>query len=99
MVRLACFGAGRIGQVHAANAAAHPDVDLVYLVDPVAGPHRDALAARTGASVAEAAEVFAVFCGACQVAQVDVTGMQYPHFLPPLALRWHSLHRMRPKTL
>ena len=47
----------------------------------------------------QAAEVFAVFCGTCQVAQVDVTGMQYPHFLPPLALRWHSLHRMRPKTL
>ena len=59
MVRLASFGAGRIGQVHAANAAAHPDVALVYLVDPVAGPHRDALAARTGAKVVEAAEVFA----------------------------------------
>jgi myo-inositol 2-dehydrogenase/D-chiro-inositol 1-dehydrogenase len=54
MIDLAVFGAGRIGQVHALNAAALPSVRLRYLVDPVAGAHRDDLAARVGARVAEA---------------------------------------------
>lgn len=59
MIRLACFGAGRIGQIHAVNAAAHADVELAYLVDPAAGTHRDLLAARTGAEIAGSDEVFA----------------------------------------
>lgn len=59
MIRLACFGAGRIGQIHAANAAAHPDVQLVWLTDPIASPERDRLATRTGAGLAEADKVFA----------------------------------------
>lgn len=58
LTRLACFGAGRIGQVHAANAAAHPDVDLAYIVDPVAGKHLDDLAGQTGAKVVDAETVF-----------------------------------------
>lgn len=58
MVKLACFGAGRIGQVHAGNAAAHPDVDLAYVVDPLPGDHLDALCARTGARAVDAATVF-----------------------------------------
>ena len=59
MTKLACFGAGRIGQIHAVNAAQHPDLDLVCLVDPIAGPHREQLAARTGATLVEAEDVFA----------------------------------------
>ena len=34
MVRFALIGAGFIGSVHAANLAAHPDVDLVMIADP-----------------------------------------------------------------
>ena len=59
MTELAVFGTGRIGQVHARNLASLPGVRLKYLVDPFANPARDDLAARTGASVAGANEVFA----------------------------------------
>lgn len=59
MTELAVFGAGRIGQVHALNAAAQPSVRVRYLVDPVAGPQRDGLAARLGAEIAEPDTVFA----------------------------------------
>lgn len=59
MTELALFGAGRIGQVHGLNAAHHRGVRLRYIVDPVAGEGRDALAQRTGASVVEADAVFA----------------------------------------
>lgn len=58
MIELAIVGAGRIGRVHALNAAGHPGVRVRYLVDPVAG-ERDALGARLGAEVAEAETVFA----------------------------------------
>ena len=33
-LRLALFGSGRIGQVHARNVAAHPSIDLVLIADP-----------------------------------------------------------------
>lgn len=33
MIKIALIGAGRIGQVHAANIATHDDVELVYVVD------------------------------------------------------------------
>ncbi|NHF73463.1 inositol 2-dehydrogenase [Paracoccus xiamenensis] len=59
MVKLACFGAGRIGHVHARNAAAMPGVRLAWLSDPVAGPARDALADATGAALAEPDQIFA----------------------------------------
>lgn len=59
MIKLACFGAGRIGQVHARNAAAHPDATLAYIVEPVAREQAEDLAARTGARLAEADTVFA----------------------------------------
>lgn len=58
-IRLAVFGAGRIGQVHARNAAAHPSVEVAYLVDPVASAGRDKLAAEIGARVADADAAFA----------------------------------------
>lgn len=35
MVRFALFGAGRIGQVHAATLAAHPRAELVTVCDPM----------------------------------------------------------------
>ena len=52
MTRLAVFGAGRIGAVHAMNATAIPGVEVVHLVDPVADC--DALAARIGARRSDA---------------------------------------------
>lgn len=58
MTTLACFGAGRIGQIHAANAARQPGVRLKYICDPVASEARDALAARTGAALATPAAIF-----------------------------------------
>jgi myo-inositol 2-dehydrogenase/D-chiro-inositol 1-dehydrogenase len=58
MTRIAVFGAGRIGTVHAANVAAHPDLELAAIVDPVAAA-AEALAAATDAPCGEAAEVFA----------------------------------------
>lgn len=59
MIELAMFGAGRIGQVHAANAAAHPSVRLKYIVDPIASEARSQLLARTGALLVDADTVFA----------------------------------------
>lgn len=58
MLDLAIFGAGRIGQVHALNAAALPSVRVRYLVDPVPTPDRDALATRLGAEIVEADAAF-----------------------------------------
>jgi len=49
---VALFGAGRIGHIHAANVAAHPDCALKYVVDPVAGPAQ-ALAKKHGAAVVD----------------------------------------------
>ena len=53
MAALALFGAGRIGAIHAANAAAHPGLTLKYVIDPV-GDAAQRLAARFGATVASA---------------------------------------------
>jgi myo-inositol 2-dehydrogenase / D-chiro-inositol 1-dehydrogenase len=52
MFNVALFGAGRIGQIHARNAAARPDLKLKYIVDP----NREAaaaLATLTGAVVVD----------------------------------------------
>ena len=49
MIKVAQLGAGRMGAIHARNAAANPRLDLVALVDPrpeVAGPLAQALGAR-----------------------------------------------------
>lgn len=58
MTTLACFGAGRIGRIHAGNAAAHPGIILKYLVDPIAGPAAEALAASCGAALVNDDRVF-----------------------------------------
>ena len=39
--RVALFGAGRIGRIHAANVAVHPELALTYVVDPVAANAHD----------------------------------------------------------
>jgi len=57
-MRVALFGAGRIGQIHAANIAGHPGSTLAVVVDPVAGAAA-ALAARHGAEVTSEAEALA----------------------------------------
>lgn len=48
MFNVALFGAGRIGQIHAGNIAAHPDCKLVRVVD-VYQPAAEALAEKYGA--------------------------------------------------
>jgi len=58
MIKVAQLGAGRMGAVHARNAAANPRLNLVALVDPrpdVAGP----LAAELGAQLKSFDEVLA----------------------------------------
>lgn len=59
MIEFAVFGAGRIGQVHASNAAAHPSVRLKYIVDPLASDARSQLIAATGATLVDTDTVFA----------------------------------------
>lgn len=56
-VRLAVFGAGRIGAVHARNAAALAGVEVAHLVDPA--PDAALLAAGIGAHHGSAAEALA----------------------------------------
>jgi myo-inositol 2-dehydrogenase/D-chiro-inositol 1-dehydrogenase len=55
---IAVIGAGRIGRIHAANAKAHPRLDLKYVVDPVAVAADD-LATATGARTATFDEALA----------------------------------------
>ncbi len=52
MYNIAIFGAGRIGQIHARNAAGSADLKLKFIVDPNRAA-AEALAAQTGAAVAE----------------------------------------------
>src|SRR5580704_3664099 len=52
MFNVAIFGAGRIGQIHARNAAALPDLRLKYIVDPNRAA-ADALAHQTAAEVVD----------------------------------------------
>ncbi|KPF87207.1 myo-inositol 2-dehydrogenase [alpha proteobacterium AAP38] len=49
---IAILGAGRIGRIHATNAARHPGLRLKYIVDPMAAA-ATALAGETGAQVAD----------------------------------------------
>lgn len=58
MFKIALLGAGRIGRIHAANAAAHPAFRLSYVVDLV-GTSAEALARETGAAVASLDAVLA----------------------------------------
>jgi myo-inositol 2-dehydrogenase/D-chiro-inositol 1-dehydrogenase len=51
MIEVAVFGAGRIGKIHAANVARHPEARLRYVVD-VHAPSAQELAGKHGAKVA-----------------------------------------------
>jgi myo-inositol 2-dehydrogenase/D-chiro-inositol 1-dehydrogenase len=53
MFNVALFGAGRIGRIHAGNAAAATDLNLKYIVDPNQAA-ANALAKVTGAAVVDA---------------------------------------------
>lgn len=58
-LRLALFGSGRIGQVHAANIAANPGLELAVIADPFIDGARK-LAETNGADVvSDPADVFA----------------------------------------
>ena len=52
MFNVAIFGAGRIGQIHARNAAASPELTLKYVVDPNRAA-AEAIASQTGAVVVD----------------------------------------------
>lgn len=52
MQKIALIGAGRIGRIHAANVAAHPDLELAYVIDPVADAAK-AVAASYGGKTAD----------------------------------------------
>lgn len=56
MFKIAQLGAGRMGGVHAGNAAAHSSLDLAYIVDPRADA-AERLAQATGAQVATLEQV------------------------------------------
>jgi len=58
MAAVAIFGAGRIGAIHAANAAAHPGLSLKYVIDPLADAAAR-VAGAYGAIVATAADALA----------------------------------------
>ena len=59
-LKVALFGSGRIGQVHARNILANPDLELAVIADPFIEGAR-ALAAGTGArAVATVDEAFAI---------------------------------------
>jgi myo-inositol 2-dehydrogenase/D-chiro-inositol 1-dehydrogenase len=58
MEKIALVGAGRIGRIHAANAAAHPDLTLSHVVDPAADA-AEAVARATGAEAASFEDVLA----------------------------------------
>ena len=53
MIGICQFGAGRIGQIHAANVAAHGEAELRYIVD-VSEEAANAIAGRHGAKIADA---------------------------------------------
>ena len=50
-MNIAVIGAGRIGKIHAGNAAAHPGLSVKYVVDPIAVA-AEQLAGQVGARAA-----------------------------------------------
>ncbi|HET9229965.1 MAG TPA: Gfo/Idh/MocA family oxidoreductase, partial [Vitreimonas sp.] len=52
MHKIALIGAGRIGRIHAANVAAHAELQLAYVVDPIAEAAKS-VAASFGAKTAD----------------------------------------------
>jgi myo-inositol 2-dehydrogenase/D-chiro-inositol 1-dehydrogenase len=58
MIKLALFGAGRIGKIHGHNVALNPQAQLVALYDPYA-PNADSLSAALGCAQMSPEEIFA----------------------------------------
>ena len=58
MPNIALIGAGRIGKIHAANALAHPELTLAWVVDPLAA-NAGAVTRATGARAASLETVLA----------------------------------------
>ena len=58
MIKLALFGAGRIGKIHGHNVALNPQAQLVALYDPYA-PNADSLSAVLGCAQMSPEEIFA----------------------------------------
>jgi myo-inositol 2-dehydrogenase / D-chiro-inositol 1-dehydrogenase len=58
MHNIALIGAGRIGRIHAANAAGQPGLALKYVVDPIAAS-ADEVAGQYGAAVSSLADALA----------------------------------------
>ena len=79
MPKIALIGAGRIGRIHAANAAAHPDLTLSHVVDPVA-ESAEAVARNTGAAVATLNAVLAD-ASVAGVIVASATGSHLDHCL------------------
>jgi myo-inositol 2-dehydrogenase / D-chiro-inositol 1-dehydrogenase len=52
MQKIALIGAGRIGRIHAANVASHPELQLAYVIDPVAAAAKS-IAESYGAKTAD----------------------------------------------
>lgn len=84
-LKVALFGSGRIGQVHARNIAEHPDLELAWIADPFIEGART-LAAGTGAVAVESAEeVFAnadldaVIIGSPTSTHVDLISLAMEH--------------------
>ena len=57
-IKLAVIGAGRIGQIHAGNAARNPSVELVGVADAIPEPAQK-LAAQLGTKVVTVEQIFA----------------------------------------
>jgi myo-inositol 2-dehydrogenase/D-chiro-inositol 1-dehydrogenase len=59
LLRIGLIGTGRIGQVHAANIAASPDAELVWIADPFIEGARGVAERFGGRATADADEIFA----------------------------------------
>jgi myo-inositol 2-dehydrogenase/D-chiro-inositol 1-dehydrogenase len=79
MIRVAVLGAGRIGQIHAANVAANPRATLVAVADPVESAARaladrlDCEAKTSSAELLDRGDVDAVVVGTPSDTHVELT--------------------------
>ena len=76
MHRIALIGAGRIGQIHARNVAAHPGLDLAMVVDPSTQAAQD-IADRWGAKASSIDEAM----GAPDIDGLIIASATHTHFL------------------